>query len=182
MFGDYATGGAGSAAYESYGNDSVRGGRKAAEPVVLSAVQRVEPIHGDESLGLGTSTFLEGAPASRIAIQRRETEAAMEPEVGGGLQRKKSLAQKIRSINNNRREFGPSGRMTNPEGVYGARSPELTPGGSRNEKNPFFKEFEAKEEKLDVKKDEKKDGITVAEPEANVGRPRAPRPKSTSTT
>lgn len=61
---------------------------------------RVDPVHGDESLGLGTSTFLEGAPASRTAIQRRESEG--EQNNAGGLSRKKSLVQKIRGINRDR--------------------------------------------------------------------------------
>jgi hypothetical protein len=171
-FKDYARGGAGPS---SYGNGAPRSG-KPVEPVVVSALQRVEPIHGDESLGLGTSTFLEGAPASRNAIQRRETEEAM-PE-GNGLQRGKSLAQKIRGISNNRRDIGPSGRIASLEGAYGATSPDLlTPSNrmSNPEKNPFFKEFEAKEEKLDVKMDlNKPENITIAEPEVKGGRPRAP--------
>jgi hypothetical protein len=173
-FKDYARGGAGSSNYASYGNGARPS--KPVEPVVVSALQRVEPIHGDESLGLGTSTFLEGTPASRNAIQRRETEEGM-PE-GNSLQRKKSLAQKIRGISNNRRDIGPPGRITNPEGAYGATSPELPTPSSRisaNEKNPFFKEFEAKEEGLDVKRDSNKgENITVAEPEAKTERPRAP--------
>jgi hypothetical protein len=184
-FKDFARGGAGSMSYASYGNGAARSG-KLVEPIVVSALQKVEPIHGDESLGLGTSTFLEGAPASRNAIQRRETEEAI-PE-GNSLQRKKSLAQKIRGISNNRRDIGPSGRITGPEGVYGATSPELPTPNSRmsgNEKNPFFKEFEAKEEKLDVKRDSNKgenitkesnkvENIAIAEPEVKIGRPRAP--------
>jgi hypothetical protein len=175
-FKDYARGGAGPSSYESYGNGAARSG-KSAEPIVLSAAQRVEPVHGDESLGLGTSTFLEGTPASRNAIQRRQTEESIMPD-GGGLQRKKSLAQKIRGISNNRRDVGPSGRITSPEGVYGATSPDLPTPSSRmsaNEKNPFFKEFEAKEERLDVKRDSgKEENFTAVESEAKVGRPRAP--------
>ncbi|KAH6604116.1 hypothetical protein Trco_007562 [Trichoderma cornu-damae] len=52
-------------------------------------------VHGDESHGLGTSTFLEGTPAARSAIVRRQAEQAQEL-AEGGLQRKKSLAQRIR--------------------------------------------------------------------------------------
>jgi hypothetical protein len=174
-FKDYSSGGAGPSSYASYGNGTGRPS-KAIEPVVVSAAQRVEPVHGDESLGLGTSTFLEGTPASRNAIQRRETEEAI-PE-GNGLQRKKSLAQKIRGISNNKRDIGPSGRIMSPEGVYSATSPDLPTPSSRmsnTEKNPFFKEFEAKEEKLDVKRDsDKPENITTAEPEVKSGRPRAP--------
>lgn len=71
---------------------------------------RVEPVHGEESMGLGTSTFLEGAPASRAAIGTHERERRSSHDggyadgwnsnsgggAGGGLTRKKSLAQKIR--------------------------------------------------------------------------------------
>ncbi|PQE24447.1 Pal1 cell morphology protein [Rutstroemia sp. NJR-2017a BBW] len=105
------------------------------ESNIESAYTRVEPVHGEESIGLGTSTFLEGAPASRTAIQQNQS-SAME----GGLSRKKSLAQKIRGINS-RRDYGPSGRVTSPDGSF--PSPETyTPGGSRvNDANPFFNEF-----------------------------------------
>ncbi|KAF3918777.1 hypothetical protein AA313_de0200985 [Arthrobotrys entomopaga] len=60
-------------------------------------------IHGDESLGLGTSTFLEGTPATKKAIEKAQVEEeTLRPTTsagykdGGGLQRKKSLAQKFR--------------------------------------------------------------------------------------
>ncbi|KAF4629266.1 hypothetical protein G7Y89_g8880 [Cudoniella acicularis] len=134
---------------------------------VVSATTRVEPIHGEETPGLGTSTFLEGAPASRTAIQRREIDAPAE----GGLGRKKSLAQRIKSINNNnRRDFGPSGRVTSSEGVLSNRSPEtpaFAPSGNKiHESNPFFNEFTKGD-------DSKKEGITFVEPE-KTGRPRAP--------
>lgn len=64
---------------------------------------RVDPVHGEETYGLGTSTFLEGAPASRKAIERRESETQAEVLQGGGLQRKKSLAQRIRGMSRNER-------------------------------------------------------------------------------
>jgi hypothetical protein len=153
-FKDYAKGGAGAVGYEPYGNGYPKVGK---EPMLVNPSLKVEPVHGDESLGLGTSTFLEGAPASRAAIQRKETDVLLSPdEMGGGLSRKKSLAQKIRGISNNRREFGPSGRMTNPEGVYNSATPEYatTPNGTQSvskERNPFFREYAIGEETLDVK-------------------------------
>ncbi|EWC44049.1 hypothetical protein DRE_01401 [Drechslerella stenobrocha 248] len=62
-------------------------------------------IHGDESLGLGTSTFLEGAPAAKKAIEKAQAEEeVLRPTTSAGykdssgLQRKKSLAQKFRGI------------------------------------------------------------------------------------
>ncbi|KAH7336214.1 Pal1 cell morphology protein-like protein [Rhexocercosporidium sp. MPI-PUGE-AT-0058] len=160
-FKEYSKGGAGNNGYEPYDNPVPR--PVGSQPVVQSATTRVEPIHGEETLGLGTSTFLEGAPASRAALQRRESEQTSPTEVGG-LGRKKSLAQKIRGINGTRRDYGPSGRITSPEGMY---SPELrTPGGSKvNETNPFFNEF--------GKGDDKKESITIVEPE-KTGRARAP--------
>ena len=165
-FKDYSKGGVGSREYEPYENGAVRPGPARIESQVLSATTRVEPIHGEETLGLGTSTFLEGAPASRTAIQRRESEQTSPTD--GGLGRKKSLAQKIRGINNNRRDFGPSGRITSPEGVYTATSPEArTPAGSRiSESNPFFNEFSKGD-------DSKKESISIFEP-SKTGRPRAP--------
>lgn len=164
-FKDYSKGGAGSTGYEPYNNGAVRPSGSHV-PNVESATTRTEPIHGEETLGLGTSTFLEGAPASRAALQRRESEQTSPTEVGG-LGRKKSLAQKIRGINNPRRDYGPSGRMTNPEGVY---SPEIrTPSGSKVESNPFFNEYS----KGDDTKDTKKESITIVEPE-KTGRARAP--------
>ena len=118
---------------------------------VFDPLSRGSILHGDESMGLGTSTFLEGTPAARTTIQRREAEKASDPD--GGLARKKSLAQRIRAINRpGPREFQPSGRMTNPEGVYARRSPPADmptpttasagPYGSAAERNPFFADFD----------------------------------------
>lgn len=161
-FKDYSKGGAGNYGYEPYENGAVRPARPEAN--ILSATTRVEPIHGEETLGLGTSTFLEGAPASRAALQRRESEQASPAE--GGIGRKKSLAQKIRGINNNnRRDYGPSGRITSPEGVYSPE--ERTPGGTKIENNPFFNEFSKDDDAP------KKEGVTIVEP-VKPGRPRAP--------
>jgi hypothetical protein len=155
-FKDYSKGGVGNYGYESYDNGAVRPARSEAN--ILSATTRVEPIHGEETLGLGTSTFLEGAPASRAALQRREIEQTSPTEVGG-LGRKKSLAQKIRGINNSRRDYGPSGRITSPEGIYSPE--ERTPGGNKvPENNPFFTEFT----KGDDAKETKKEGVTIVEP------------------
>jgi len=169
-FKDYARGGAGNSGYEPYSNGAIQPSRP--ETTVLSATARVEPIHGEETLGLGTSTFLEGAPASRTAMQRRETEERISP-AEGGLGRKKSIAQKIRGLNSTRRDYGPSGRITSPEAVYNATSPEArTPGGSRmSESNPFFNEFSKGDDKLDTKH-EAKQSITIAEP-PRPGRSRA---------
>jgi hypothetical protein len=163
-FKDYSKGGVGYNGYEPYSNGAIRPGKTAA--TVESATTRVEPIHGEETLGLGTSTFLEGAPASRTAMQRRESEQTSPTE--GGLSRKKSLAQKIRGINS-RRDYGPSGRVTSPDGVLvSPDAPAYTPGGSKvTETNPFFNEFSKGD-------DSKKESITIVEPEKQTGRARAP--------
>jgi hypothetical protein len=51
-------------------------------------------IHGEQSHGLGTSTFLEGAPASRKAVEEDlQVQKAM---ADSGLGRKKSIAQRSR--------------------------------------------------------------------------------------
>lgn len=164
-FKDYSKGGVGFNGYEPYSNGAIRPGKLAA--TIESATTRVEPIHGEETLGLGTSTFLEGAPASRTAMQRRESEQTS-PTEAGGLSRKKSLAQKIRGINS-RRDYGPSGRITSPEGVLvSPDAPAYTPGGSKvTESNPFFNEFSKGD-------DSKKENITIVEPERLPGRARAP--------
>lgn len=97
-----------------------------------------EAIHGDESMGLGTSTFLEGAPASRAAIQRRESEyETQQLEERPGLSRKKSLAQKIRGVR-------PRDRLASPEGRPGPSSPPLT-GQSDSVVNPFFRNYDQKD-------------------------------------
>lgn len=102
---------------------------------------RVSVIHGDETVGLGTSTFLEGTPAAKTAVEKAEQENAMTQD--NGLQRKKSLAQRIRGMNRPPREFGTSGRMTNPEGVYYRDRPSAGSMSSpRGENNPFFSEYE----------------------------------------
>jgi hypothetical protein len=163
-FKDYSKGGVGNNVYEPYNNGAIRPSKAAA--TIESATTRVEPIHGEETLGLGTSTFLEGAPASRTAMQRRESETTY-PTEGGGLSRTKSLAQKIRGINN-RRDYGPSGRVASPDGVVSPGAPALTPGGSKvTEANPFFNEFSKGD-------DSKKESITFVEPERQPGRARAP--------
>ena len=106
---------------------------------------KADVLHGDESLGLGTSTFLEGAPAARIAIQRRESEGEV-----SGLARKKSLAQKIRGISNPRTAPRRSGspearyeRTTSPENVVQSAGglPKIA------EANPFFQDYDGEYEK-----------------------------------
>lgn len=114
---------------------------------------RVEPVHGDESLGLGTSTFLEGAPAARTAIQRRESESEGVGG-GGGLGRKRSLVQKIRGISNANRNLERP-RVTSPDAMYERTITPTSPGevqsGGGMAKirgtKPFFNDYDEAYEK-----------------------------------
>jgi hypothetical protein len=72
---------------------------------------KTEPVHGVESAGLGTSTFLEGAPAPQSAIDKA---AKNEDEDGGVLVRKMSLVQKIKG-----RRGTTSERSPPPPGLRG---------------------------------------------------------------
>lgn len=158
-FTDYATSGT----HEAQPMDPAlhRPGAKTARQLSFNPTDRVEQVHGEESYGLGTSTFLEGAPASRSAVHRRESEqdqlpALNGPSIGGagGLARKKSLAMRIRGLSNQRRNFsGESGSaVRSPDARYGGPvSPDALPQGpqsaggymrtrqtSGTERNPFF--------------------------------------------
>ncbi|KAF2456003.1 Pal1 cell morphology protein-domain-containing protein [Lineolata rhizophorae] len=135
-----------------------------------------EYVHGEESVGLGTSTFLEGTAASRTAIQRRESESEGYPPQTGGIQRKKSLAQRFRGISQSRRPFqegvSPGGRVTSPDARYdppAIKSPQSAGGALKMyEKNPFFNDYD---EAYDKK------GATIKQTETEVaktGRARAP--------
>lgn len=112
---------------------------KVAPIGVFDPLQRGTALHGDQSLGLGTSTFLEGTPAARTTIQRREAERAQDIQ-DNPLQRKKSLAQRFRSINRGPREPHPS-RSFSTDG--GPASAGATTGRYNNETNPFD-EFDRK--------------------------------------
>lgn len=147
-FKDYSRSGGAGATYDSYNGRSNGNG---AQPNVQDSTQKIEYVHGDESLGLGTSTFLEGAPASRAAIQRTAAETAAIESASmaksGGLDRKKSLAQKIRGINNPRREFAPGHprRVSSSDIRYTPKSPERDNTSSAplraNENDPFQFDF-----------------------------------------
>jgi len=101
--------GTGIEGYKDYGNAGYDAGySRRADPtrnLSFDPYARAEPVHGEESIGLGTSTFLEGAPASRKAIERRESEveAQQKAEIAaGGLGRKKSIAQRLRGMSTGR--------------------------------------------------------------------------------
>ena len=167
-------------AYESYSGPTANGVSSEAHyrgdtrpganrTSAFVATAKVKKLHGDESLGLGTSTFLEGAPAARVAIQRRESE----DDTLGGLARKRSLAQKIRGINSVRAPraqgvYSPEPRYErnmSPEGVQSAGGlPKIT------ESNPFFQNYDDEYEKkgASIRVAEAKD---AAEGGASTSRP-----------
>lgn len=137
------------------------------ETVIVDSA-KFKPVHGDESLGLGTSTFLEGAPASRAAVVRKQAEARQGP-AEGGLVRHKSFAQKFRGMSQRRNS---ASRVTSPDGgaLGSPESPMYTPGGGKHEANPFFQEYS--------KGDDSTKNIGIAE--TTNGRARAPSsPKRT---
>ena len=155
----------------------------------MHPTDRIEQVHGEESHGLGTSTFLEGAPASKSALQARESEelTSQDNMMGTGLMRKKSLAQRIRGMSNSRpRGNAPEGvrspdaryiiersadTNTAPHHVYAqsaggrARATNFT---NATEVNPFDNEYDKAFEKKGAQ-------IRIAEQEQpNIGRARAP--------
>ena len=94
-------------------------------------------VHGVESAGLGTSTFLEGTPAPKSAIEKA---AAEEAEDGGGLVRKKSLVQKIkvRRATSGDRSMPPPPTLTAP--LLAGTNGDKSAGGVDGVYNPVFKE------------------------------------------
>jgi len=109
----------------------------------------IEPVHGQQSTGLGTSTFLEGAPvpASRLALQRATSE--QDGPAVGGLGRKKSLAQRFRGISRPRQQgvTSPDAKyvyvddLRSPTPPVPSLQPESAGGRGRMvEVNPFFNE------------------------------------------
>ncbi|KAJ5116173.1 hypothetical protein N7456_000521 [Penicillium angulare] len=126
-------------------NDFNTGFVRQPETISFDAKAGVDPVHTSESAGLGTSTFLDGAPASRSAIARRESEAEKQLQAEGGLQRKKSLAQRLRGKSGTGRIASP-GRMGSPIEGGLASPPQLGSSHSAsspgNERNPYFQEYD----------------------------------------
>ncbi len=153
-YNDYST----SAAVDEFGEGVKR--PPPARSASFHPVTRIEPLHGPESMGLGTSTFLEGAPASKTAMQRRESDF---DDVlgggGGGLGRKKSLAMKIIGIHNNR----PAGEVGDKGGS--PTSPLGTSQSVQDGTNPYFNEYDREYEKK---------GAQIVFAEEKAGRVRAP--------
>lgn len=164
--------GRGEDAFNDYAQSRVR--EPAKQQSSFNPSDRVEQIHSSETYGLGTSTFLEGAPASKKDLRRRESETEASAFPGGGLSRKKSLAVRLRGLSQNRPD-----RVTSPDASYGPMSPS-SPGqgaqsagglprarlGAAQESNPFFADYDDAYEKKGAT-------IRYAEP-PSTGRARAP--------
>jgi len=163
-FSEFSTGRRGSAPLDEKRPSAIRA-------TSFDPVARIEPVHGDETLGLGTSTFLDGAPASRKAIEeQKELDRQnvilgdkQKSGFGGGIQRKKSLAQKIRSISGNR----PGYQNGLPSPSEERSSPRYTPRKDSSS-NPFFSDY-------DTAYDKKSEVISVVKRDDDQkGRDRAP--------
>jgi len=114
---------------------------------VFDSHSKVEPVHGVETDGLGTSTFMEGTPAAASAI-RRESETGEQPS--GGLGRTRSIAQRFKGVRNRDRSNSSGVAVTTPEASYVRTvSPSgrgnLSGGGLKkiNEQNPFFNDYDS---------------------------------------
>ncbi|XPS81341.1 hypothetical protein M3J09_013279 [Ascochyta lentis] len=112
----------------------------------FSAKGREDIVHGQQTHGLGTSTFLEGAPASRTAVEQ-DFEQKRANEING-LGRKKSIAQRFRGISQPRRQYGDAPRIQSPDARYGGPSSPQGPYSAgplaqnkTAEMNPFFDEY-----------------------------------------
>ncbi|KAI0201807.1 Pal1-domain-containing protein [Astrocystis sublimbata] len=134
---------------------------KAHEMELFDPKQRFEFEYGEETLGLGSSTFLEGTPAARTAIARNQEETAQQA-VENGLGRKKSVVSRFKSIKRGQSNY--EGRVTSP-GAYQGHSPRpsLPSAGITGERNPFFAEYDKADER-----------ITVQRKDSNVGTPSTP--------
>lgn len=161
--------GRGAEGFTDFGGTETEWRKPMVPHIEFSAKGREDVMHGDESHGLGTSTFLDGAPASRKAIEQDYEAHRAKQLAENGLGRKKSIAQRFRGISQPRNpRFGEGApRITSPNGPTspnGANGPSSAGSLSHNkatERNPFFsdehdKAFEAK-------------GATIRANEAEVG-------------
>lgn len=152
--------------------------KKQAIPTgIFSAKGREDIVHGEQTHGLGTSTFLEGAPASRTAVEQ-DFEAKRAAEMNG-LGRKKSIAQRFRGISQPRRQYGDGPRIQSPDARYGGQTSPQGPYSagplSQNkttELNPFFDEYN---KAYDSK------GAAISGKETGDSPPRAPLQRAITT-
>ncbi|KAK9237547.1 hypothetical protein V1525DRAFT_450381 [Lipomyces kononenkoae] len=115
-------------------------GVSGSDALRFDPVLKADPVHGDISLGLGSSTFLEGAPASKAAIMQQRmkdkesdatvvdfsrlggSEANASASTGAGLTRKKSIVQKIIGMNNSTKEKDNARSQLQPINVAAANA------------------------------------------------------------
>lgn len=151
------------------------------DTTIVDPTLRAPPVHGEESYGLGTSTFLEGAPVSKNALQRRVSE---DPATeGSGLSRKKSIAQRFRGMSGSRPNRPNEGNSPPSQiKAMSAGGPARARYNKENEVNPFDNDYESAFEKKGTQ-------IRIAEqekPSASYGRgegsPKAPLGLSRSRT
>lgn len=169
--------GRGEEAFDAFSTTARRG-----DPMIVDPTSRTEHIHGDETVGLGTSTFLEGAPASKRDIQRQDDDEFKDISAGGGLSRKKSLAQKFRGMSSGRANRPTDLRSPDTKfngEVFDASPPPMMPnnksvsaggvaratGTKDTEFNPFDNDYENAYEKK---------GAQIRVSEQETGRARAP--------
>jgi len=139
------------------------------QPQVMNATNRVEPVHGEETMGLGTSTFLEGAPASRAAMQRTKSESS---GIFEGLTRKKSIAARFRGMSQSKAR--PNDQMPpTPNVPEEYESPVQSPVKRKptRENNPLESQYD---EAYDKK------GAAIKEAEVAMGAPLSPTRKPLS--
>ncbi|KAJ5220166.1 hypothetical protein N7468_009370 [Penicillium chermesinum] len=121
-------------------NDFSTAATRNTEGMPFDATVKLEPIHGSESMGLGTSTFLDGAPASRSAMARRQSENDESAPNGGGLGRTKSLAQRLRGKSGTGRVASPTEHRFGPTPAPRGSSHSAS-SNKATETNPFFQDY-----------------------------------------
>ncbi|KAI1359228.1 Pal1 cell morphology protein-domain-containing protein [Xylaria arbuscula] len=125
---------------------------KTHEMELFDPKQRGDYEYGEQTLGLGSSTFLEGTPAARTAIARNQEETAQEA-AETGLGRKKSVVSRFKSIKRGPREYGEPKQVYSPDAYHGhSPRPSLPSAGATGERNPFFAEFDKAEEQISVRR------------------------------
>lgn len=114
------------------------------------AKEKIEPVHGEETAGLGTSTFFEGTVANRVTRRESDNDDALASSSnGGGLQRKRSIAQKIRGMSRARPGWGDNGVVRSPDRMPGSPGyydgPASAGGRARmtDTSNPYFADVAA---------------------------------------
>ncbi|KAI2639406.1 Pal1 cell morphology protein-domain-containing protein [Xylaria nigripes] len=124
---------------------------KAHEMELFDPKQRGEYEHGEETLGLGSSTFLEGTPAARTAIARNQEESAQEA-AELGLARKKSVVQRFKSIKRGPKDYNELGRVTSPDSYHNPR-PSFPAVSTTSDRTPFFSEYDIEDQGSFQRKD-----------------------------